>query len=591
MSLCRTPALTLRQRRLRGAGDKGQAESTRTRLLQECIVETEIAQKAAALSSNNIVCKDISETICYDLSYVQIPPTQIWETNDSTYSTGSIVYDTSGFLYTLGSDAQSPTNTLFSLNKVDICGNTIADASFNFNTVSNTILVWDSIDSQIMVITCVGSPAPVVIHINTYDISLTHITGYTIPLDINNNIYNIAAVCNNMGDLFICAIGGSPNNTTVFRATQGFTNVSSTLLGPAKRDGDAICDLVGNAVFTFNTNSNTTIRIISITPTLATNWSTTVNISSINNNSSIAIDTSGTLYLLYTNTGNGYPLNLARINSATGSIIGTTQINYPVQPNLQGVSNIYAAINTFNRFFYAFQLNYTLNIITYVQYGELDLSGNLIFSTTFPNTNANYVFNTFAASTKTMTLCYGITTAQFEIAYMDVSCVTVDISQCSYVYPGCACPKIAQPTVQIPTVPNQLSHILDVAVNCPLLFVTPTATYGCQPVYTEPIAPLQGVGVEKPQGPAVTSVYRKFQRIGGIDQISKPLVGRAGSDRTARLRAGIISQSQTRYVQTVLPLIPYPPCLPPSPQPGVPIAPNSGCNPGTRRVDYSNPRA
>lgn len=160
------------------------------------------------------------------------------------------------------------------------------------------------------------------------------------------------------------------------------------------------------------------------------------------------------------------------------------------------------------------------------------------------------------------------------------------------VSPDCiTCPKIAQPLVQIPTAPNQLSHILDVAVNCPLLFTTPTATYGCQPVYTEPIPHLEGVGVEKPQGPAVTTVYRKFQRIGGIDQISKPLVGRAGSDRTARLRAGIISQSQTRYVQTVLPLIPYPPCLPPSPQPGVPIAPNSGCNPGTRRVDYSNPRA
>ena len=164
---------------------------------------------------------------------------------------------------------------------------------------------------------------------------------------------------------------------------------------------------------------------------------------------------------------------------------------------------------------------------------------------------------------------------------------------------GCNCPVTTAPTVQLPTAPDQLSHTLDIAVACPIRYNTPVANYGCQPTYADPIPPptILDVGEipEPPQGPAVANVYRKFPRIGGIDQISKPLVGRAGSDRTARLRAGIVSQYQTRYVQTVLPLVPYPPCLPSPqagvPQAGVPVAPSSGCNPGTRRVDYSNPRA
>ena len=128
---------------------------------------------------------------------------------------------------------------------------------------------------------------------------------------------------------------------------------------------------------------------------------------------------------------------------------------------------------------------------------------------------------------------------------------------------------------------------------CPILYSTPVTTYGCQPVYTEPIPPLTGPDVEDPQGPAVQNVYRKFPRIGGIDDISKPLTTVAGSAYTARKRASIVSQSQTRYVQTLLPIVSYPPCLSPrvGPAAGVPVAPNTGCNLGERRVDFSNPKA
>ena len=166
--------------------------------------------------------------------------------------------------------------------------------------------------------------------------------------------------------------------------------------------------------------------------------------------------------------------------------------------------------------------------------------------------------------------------------------------------PGCDCIRVPAPPLQEPTARDQLSFTLDQAVRCALRYVTPSDTIGCQPLYTDPIPPLTDADVppdqrpvEPPQGPAVATVYRKYQRIGGIEEISRPLVGRAGSDRTRLLRESIISQSQTRYVNTVLPIVPYPQCIPPrrGVQAGVPIAVSTPCNLGARRVDFSNPTA
>jgi hypothetical protein len=158
--------------------------------------------------------------------------------------------------------------------------------------------------------------------------------------------------------------------------------------------------------------------------------------------------------------------------------------------------------------------------------------------------------------------------------------------------PSCDCPTITPPTVQIGTALSEHNYTLNKAVLCPIKYYTPPASGArCQPVYTPETPYLMEPGTEPPQGPAVATVLRSFPRITGIDQISKPLTGRSCNDRTARLRAGIISASNTRYIQSVIPIVAYPPCLPPSPKPGVPVAPAAPCNPGTRRVDYSNPRA
>jgi hypothetical protein len=159
--------------------------------------------------------------------------------------------------------------------------------------------------------------------------------------------------------------------------------------------------------------------------------------------------------------------------------------------------------------------------------------------------------------------------------------------------PGCECVVLTPPTIQPPTAPDQLSYVLEKAIVCSTLYKSQETINGAQPVYTTPIPPLTGPGVEPPQGPAVDLVQRQFQRIRGIEQISKPLVGRSSNDRTAALRASIEAAEMTRYSQTVIPVIPYPPCVPrrSGPQPGVPPGVSTPCNLANRRVDYSNPKA
>ena len=107
-----------------------------------------------------------------------------------------------------------------------------------------------------------------------------------------------------------------------------------------------------------------------------------------------------------------------------------------------------------------------------------------------------------------------------------------------------------------PTIPNkemldQFTHALNTAVACPILY-TNTPGAGCQPVYTAPIPPLPGTEI---QGPAASQVYRNMATIYSTDQIARVAKTDAGSFRTAQIKAGIISASQTRYAQVIIPRI------------------------------------
>jgi hypothetical protein len=101
---------------------------------------------------------------------------------------------------------------------------------------------------------------------------------------------------------------------------------------------------------------------------------------------------------------------------------------------------------------------------------------------------------------------------------------------------------------------DQLTYTLSKVVDCPILY-TNTVSSNCDPVYTTPIPPLTGPGVEPPQGPAVTRVYRNMSRIYSTDQIARPAITPAGSARTAQIKASIAAASQTRYVQVDIPVV------------------------------------
>ena len=148
------------------------------------------------------------------------------------------------------------------------------------------------------------------------------------------------------------------------------------------------------------------------------------------------------------------------------------------------------------------------------------------------------------------------------------------------------CPIYTQPIVQNPTAPNQLTHTLNKATACPTSYTNPPSVFECQPVYTKQSPTTPPPGAEPLQGPAIPVVSRKFSRIGGIDQICRFPIDRSSSGRTAKLRTGIEVRNPTRYPLSVIPRIQYPAYIPPAPNTGVPIAPNTAC--GSRG---SNPRA
>jgi len=115
------------------------------------------------------------------------------------------------------------------------------------------------------------------------------------------------------------------------------------------------------------------------------------------------------------------------------------------------------------------------------------------------------------------------------------------------------CP--AQIPVPEKTTQDQFVYLLDKVVCHPILFTNPDSTVGSQPVYTAPIPPLIGPGVEPPQGPAVSRYYRNMSRISSTDEITRPAVTRAASYRISQIQASIASSSQTRYVQVVIPIV------------------------------------
>jgi hypothetical protein len=90
--------------------------------------------------------------------------------------------------------------------------------------------------------------------------------------------------------------------------------------------------------------------------------------------------------------------------------------------------------------------------------------------------------------------------------------------------------------------------------------------------------------------------YRTHPRLRGIDDITVLVRSPSAGELTARRRTAIetAARNAVRHSEHYRTQVPPPPCRVPNtrPQPGVPIRPGTiPCNPGTLRVDYSNPLA
>lgn len=134
-------------------------------------------------------------------------------------------------------------------------------------------------------------------------------------------------------------------------------------------------------------------------------------------------------------------------------------------------------------------------------------------------------------------------------------------------------------------------------VACPLYEKTYTLDIVCEDIIdastpSETVPP--SVAILNSQNPYVRYEYRTYDRISGIEEIADTVRGISSSEVTARRRRiqeVSAKRSQRRHAEHFRVTPPAPPCRVPQvgPQPGVPIAPVTPCNPGTQRVDYSIP--
>jgi hypothetical protein len=225
------------------------------------------------------------------------------------------------------------------------------------------------------------------------------------------------------------------------------------------------------------------------------------------------------------------------------------------------------------------------NFQYYVQTGEITIAGTIVgtpvniqISSAYniAPTNTIQVSSTYLAVASGLHLSTYATTYKEE--YTELVTLTRDRKYCitRTIIPG-ACPPPLPVNNTSPL--DGLTRTLNLAICQPIRFSNPAASDGCGPVYTAPTQYLTDAsGAEPLQGPAMKTIVRKYDRINGIDEICKPIPGRYGSSRTARIRSNIEAASATRYVTTVLPQVQYPfPCPVYGNQTGIPRA--SLCQP------------
>jgi hypothetical protein len=158
------------------------------------------------------------------------------------------------------------------------------------------------------------------------------------------------------------------------------------------------------------------------------------------------------------------------------------------------------------------------------------------------------------------------------------------------------CPQCKHPHTRVRSTPSEHDRIMREVLRCPLYYRNLDTGGLCTSV-TRTIFRPATVGILAGSSHSTTAPrgvhrYRYMDRVRGIDEIAHIVRGPSASEVTARRRAAI-EASARRHAEHFRKHPPPPPCrvIQQGPQAGVPIAPDSPCNIGTQRVDYSNPRA
>ena len=157
------------------------------------------------------------------------------------------------------------------------------------------------------------------------------------------------------------------------------------------------------------------------------------------------------------------------------------------------------------------------------------------------------------------------------------------------------CRKAAPHGTRVITTPSEHDRILREVTRCPLYYRNQDTGGLCGGTSAAVHRPISVGGLlssgKTSTPPHGVHRYRIPDRIRGIEDIAVVVRTTSASEVTARRRANI-QASARRHAEHFRAQIPPRPCreIQSRPQAGVPIAPDSPCNLGNQRVDYSNPR-
>ena len=583
----------------------GQLQSSRLGALKRCVIQvnsSEIAFRQASWGQVQLIDKVPTSFYTFPLTLYQelSPLNTLASTFLSTQPTTQLIaYDPSGNLYTFVNNNGVATVTQYPTDAsgIVILRPSVTGTSFNLPaTLTSANLFWSpSLRSLVLVGIFFNDQVSSAL-IYTFNSRLTAILApLQIPISQNGRQYAGQITCNSVGVIYIvlCAVNTfAYQNASVFIVSADLTSVRTTNLNSnynaiLQTAGDSLTGVVISSYSSIGANAGIYISyftgaVLGWSQLLSTAASGPCGLLAIGNNRILTI---------YANGANAF-CGLQTYTATSVQTISIKQLVMTPPPFTdQYVIRSISLSQNQDRYYYTmYMTNLSVpNYEFYMQNGEFTVDGTIKWSVNVQIGDTYNVSpsNIIQTSPTTMAVCYGLELTTFVVGYYAPSEIpvinygTLDISYCVVrsVKTFCPCRPKADVSGSYDS-QSSLQHTLARAICNPIYFTNPAANLGCAPVYTPPTKFLTAAsGAEPPLGPGIYGVTRRqFQTISGIDQICRPPPPRTAGLRTARVRTDIQSQTDTRYVNTVLPVVQYPPLCPVyGNQSGIPVA--SLCQP------------